>query len=227
MRYLFQHPHRSRGALEVVIEELFQTDGQVTTVLTTRKVVSLTVILEHPSRLAKAPQAHEQLDALIPRNCTVVIVMHDEQRSIDLVRVEDRRIFNVKLEASFVPKSASYAALAVLVLADSAASGTPADAAVGAGHIAYRGACAAADKHISAGNKIRHLISAPALALDSHPVAVYELELVAHGLGAGTDAVICALARMSGLVNDIRYKDYISIADVVCVIDYGTARGRI
>ena len=227
MRYLFQHPHRSRGTLEVVIEELFQTDGQVTTVLTTRKVVSLTVILEHPSRLAKAPQAHEQLDALIPRNCTVVIVMHDEQRGIDLVRVEDRRIFDVKLEAALVPERAADAALAVLVLADAAASGSPAYAAVRAGHIAYRGACAAADKHIGAGYKIRHLISAPALALDSHPLAVDEAELVAHGLGAGTDAVICALARMSGLVNDIRYKDYISIADVVCVIDYGTARGRI
>ena len=189
--------------------------------------MSLTVILEHPGRLAKAPQAHEQLDALIPRNCTVVIVMHDEQRGIDLVRVEDRRIFDVKLEAALVPERAADAALAVLVLADAAASGSPAYAAVRAGHIAYRGACAAADKHISAGYKICHLIAAPALALDSHPLAVDEAELVAHGLGAGTDAVICALARMSGLVNDIRYKDYISIADVVCVIDYGTARGRI
>lgn len=220
MRYLFQHPHRSRGALEVVIEELFQTDGQVTTVLTTRKVVSLTVILEHPSRLAKAPQAHEQLDALIPRNCTVVIVMHDEQRSIDLVRVEDRRILDVKLKASFVPKSAADAALAVLVLADSAASGTPADAAVGAGHIAYRGACAAADKHIGAGYKIRHLISAPALALDSHPLAVDEAELVAHGLGSRADAVECAFARMSCLIDNVRDKDHISVADVICVIDH-------
>ena len=84
----FFHPLWHRSTLEIVIEELHETDLEVEAVSHTHWSVRFACVVEQPARLAKAFHCHEILDTLIPRHMTIGVVVHDEDWGLHLVHIE-------------------------------------------------------------------------------------------------------------------------------------------
>ena len=183
------------------------------------------VILKQPGRLPEPSQRHKELYALIPGNRSVVVVVHYEYGGLDIGCEEHRRVLDVQIQPSFVPKALAYAALSIFILGNAAVSRLPAYASVGTGHIPHRGSCAGCGEHIGTGHQICCLVSSPALSLDGHLAAVDEGELLTHRLRSGTDAVVCAFARMSRSIHHVGNKYHIAVAHKHGNIDDGAAGG--
>ncbi len=211
------HPHGHRRAFQVVVEELLQTDGDVLAVLACADIVRLAVVLQHPYGLLQAAQRHEHLDALIPRHCAVLVVVHDEQRRIDAVSVEHRGVGDVELRC--FPQVAAYARLSALILRLARFARTPSYAAESGGHVCHRRARAGASEHVGARNKERCLVAAPALSVDADAVTIYPRVFLAEVFHAGAYIVVCTFARYAGGVFHVGNEHHISTADVERVVD--------
>ena len=219
------HPCRHGFALEVMVEELLQADGEVLGVAPLAEVVGLVVVFEQPGGMAEAAQGHEEFDALVPRHCTVVVVVHDKDGRGDVLGVEYRGILDIEVQAALVPEGRAYAALAVLILHGADKAGLPAYASVRAGHVADGGSGPSRGEHVGARHEVRSLVSSPALALDGHAVLVDEGELLAHGFGAGADAVVRALSRVSVHIDDVGDEHHVAAAGVEREVHRRAARG--
>ncbi len=204
-----------------MVEELLKPAGQVLAIAALAKIMSLVVVLEQPCRLAKAAKVAEELDSLIPRNCTIGIIVHDKNRSGNLVYEEYRRILYIKVKTTLIPQRLADTALTVLILHCTGHTTLPTDTAVSTGHVAHRSTCASGTEHIGTGNKVCGLIATPALALDSHMLLVDNRELLAHGLSSGANTIISALAGMTGFINDIRDKYSVTVTYI-----HGYIHGR-
>ena len=99
-----------------MVEELLEPPGEVLAVAPLNEVMCLVVIFKEPARLAEAAEVGEIFNSLVPRNCSVVVIVHDQEGSLDLVCVEDGGVLDVEVEAAFVPEGLADSALAVLVL---------------------------------------------------------------------------------------------------------------
>ena len=97
-----------------MVEELLETYCYILAVTAFAQVMCLSVILEHPDRLSEASQSHEHLYTLIPRYRSVLVIMHDQQRRLDAVGVENRGVGDIEFRR--LPKVASDSALAHLIL---------------------------------------------------------------------------------------------------------------
>ena len=83
-----------------MVEELLEPDGQVLAVAALAEVVGLVVVFQQPGGLAQAAQAHEHLDALVPRNGTVVVIVHDKHRSGDVLSMEDGGVLDIEFKVT-------------------------------------------------------------------------------------------------------------------------------
>ena len=193
-----------------MVEELLEPPGEVLAVAALYKVVGLVVIFKKPARLSETAKVGEIFDALVPWNGPVVVIVHDQEGSLDFVGMEDGGVLDVKVETSFVPEGLPDTALAMFVLSGAGHSGFPSDAAVGRCHVAYRGSGARRREHISTRDKPGGLVASPALSLDGHPALVGEGILLAKCLGTGADAVVGALAGVAVLLDDVRYEHYVT-----------------
>ena len=196
-RYAILHPCRFRSALQVMVEKLLEPDRKILGIAPLGQVMRLVVVLEQPGRLAESAQRHEEFDALVPRNRPIIVIVHDQDGGPDIRCEEDRRILDVEIKTALIPKRLADAALTIFILGDAAVAGLPADAAIGACHVAYRSTGARRGEHVGTGHKVGSLIASPALTLDGHTAPVDERELPAHCLGPGADAVVGTLARMA------------------------------
>ena len=167
------------------------------------------VVLEQPCRLVEPAEIREELDALIPRNGSVSVVVHDEHRCLHLVNMEHRRVLDVKVKRPRLPHALSDTALAMLILAGAGDARAPTDATVGRCHIPDRCSGTGGGEHIRTCYEPGCLVAAPALALDRHPALVGDGIFLAKGLGSGADAVVGALARVSYLIYYVRNEDYV------------------
>src|SRR5690554_8218799 len=149
--------------------------------------------------------------------------MHDQQRGVDLVGKEDRRVLDVQLER--VAHGGPDTRLCLLVLKLAAAAGLPTDTAVRAGHVRYRGTRACGLKHVGPGYQVSHLVAAPALSLYGHVLRVYPF-VSSESLGARYHRVVGVLARLSHRVMDVRSENDIAPAHEEGDVDDGSARCR-
>lgn len=92
-----------------MVEELLETDRDVLAVAALFQVVCFAIVLEHPDWFLKAAESHEHFDALIPRHCSVVIIVHYQERCFDTIGVENRGVRDIKLRG--IPKVSSNTAL--------------------------------------------------------------------------------------------------------------------
>ena len=167
------------------------------------------VVLEQPCRLVEPAEIREELDALVPRNSAVRVVVHDEDRSLHLIDVEHRRVLDVEVECARLPHTLADPALTVLILSGAGDARAPTDATVGRCHIPDRCSGTGGGEHIRTCYEPGCLVAAPALALDRHPALVGDGIFLAKGLGSGADAVVGALARVSYLIYYVRNEDYV------------------
>ena len=190
-----------------MVEELLQADRQVLAVAAFAEVVGLVVVLEEPGGLAQAAEAHEHLDALVPRNGAVIVVVHDQDGRLDVREAEEGRVLHVEFEAA--PEILADAGLRLLVLELAAHAGFPADAAVGRCHVGHRRPGARRLEDVRARDQERDLVAAPTLALDGHVVLVNPREL-GEALSTGHNAVVGTLAGDSASVNDVRDEHHVT-----------------
>ena len=119
-----------------MVEELRKTDTQVLAIATFHEVVLFVVVLEHPSLLAQTAETYEELDTLVPRHCTVLVVMHNQDRSLYVRYEEKRRVFNIEVEC--FPQCLADTALTLFVLYLTSDTASPTDTAISTGHVRYR-----------------------------------------------------------------------------------------
>ena len=93
----------------------------------------LVIVLEKPCNLAAAAQCGKELNALVPRNCSVLVVVHNEYRGLHIRYKEQWRVLVV--EVITAPEIFANTALSLLILYLTGNSAAPADTAVCTGHI--------------------------------------------------------------------------------------------
>ena len=146
-----------------------------------------------------------------PRHRPVVVVVHHEHRGADLVGIEQRRVVQV-LGGGF-PERAADATLRPFVLEHPAHAGLPADAAVGARHVADRGARLGRGEEVGLRDHVGDLVAAPGMTLDADPVAVH-VPLAQDAEHPRHDRIQGALAGVADLVGNIGDEHYVAATDV-------------
>ena len=170
-RHTFLHPLRHRFALHEVGDELLHTNLDVELIRSLGRPVWFASIVQHPCRLAETLQCHEVFDTLIPRHMTVLIVMHNQNRSLYLIHQEQRRVFVVT--AWVIPWSGAQTALGMFVLERTCQARTPTDTTVSTEHIHYRSTRFDSSEQTGTGCQISYLITAPAMTLRTNLLFVY------------------------------------------------------
>ena len=206
-----------------MVEELRQTDAQVLAVAALAQVVRFVVVLQHPGLFAQTAETVVEFDALPPRHGAVGVVVHDQHGCRHVGHVEQRGVLHIEVEA--FPEVLADTALAFLILAGTGDAALPADAAVGAGHVAHRSAGTGRLEAVGLGDQVGHLVTAPALALDGHVVPIDPRVLAEH-VHTRHQALEAALARMSVGIDQVGDKDQIAVAHEIRDIDGRSARGR-
>src|SRR5262245_27247520 len=97
-----------------MIEELLHPNRKVATVFFLDDAMRLVVVVEKPAGTLQPAEGHKELNALIPRNSAVLIVMEDQQGRLDAIGKKERGVLNEGL-TSF-PEILPDAALRALVL---------------------------------------------------------------------------------------------------------------
>lgn len=166
----FAHPFRHGFALEVMVKELSESNGEVFSVLPLDQVVVFLVVDKEPARFVESPEGGEVLDALSVGDGTVLIVVHDQEGRFDFIGEKDRAVFPVAHGVFPHGSTDSALTLFVLELADEARS--VADSAVCAEHVADGGSGSGGGEHFGFGDEVSGLVAAPALALDSDSFGV-------------------------------------------------------
>ncbi len=145
-----------------------------------------------------------------------------EVRRLHLLDPEDRRVLD-ELQRR-VPRRRADAALRLLVLERARHAGAPADAAVGADHVRHRRAGLHRGEHVGPRDQVRDLVAAPRVPLDADPLRIDEA-LRDDGVDRGDDALLGALARIAGVVDDVGHQHDVAVADVAGDVD-ARARAR-
>ncbi len=171
-RHAFLQPDRRRCPFQIMIEELLHANLPVLFVVEFGRPVRLVVVVDQPDRFTQAPERHKKLDALVPGHMAVVVVVHDEQRRLDFIRPEDRRVFHVA--HGVFPQRTANAALSALVLKHPAPARSPADAAISAGHVRDRRAGFGSFENIRPGHHKGDLIPAPTVPLHPDVFFIYK-----------------------------------------------------
>jgi hypothetical protein len=96
----------------MVVEELLHPHGVILLVGGLLEAVVLPDVLEHDDRLLQTPEGVVVLDALVPVDGPVLVVVEDDQGRVDLLGVVDRRVALIGLEV--VPVAAREPPLAAL-----------------------------------------------------------------------------------------------------------------
>ena len=190
--------------------------GVVALVGSAAEVVGFAVVGEHPCGFVEAAEGEEELDALIPRDGVVGVVVEDEERGLDAVDLEDGRVVD---EAEWVlPGRAADAALGLFVLELARAAGAPADAVVGGDHVDDGCAVFCGFEARGLGDHVGDLVAAPAVALDADVLFVDEAAR-GDGVDSAEDAFERALAGVAGGVDDVGREDEVAVRDVVADVD--------
>ena len=174
------------------------------------------VVGVHPGGFAEAAESEEELDALVPGDGVVGVVVEDEERGLDAVDVEDGRVVDVA--DGILPDGAADAALGFFVLKLAGTAAAPADAVVGGDHVGDRCAVFRGFEAVGLGDHVRDLIAAPTVTLDADVLLVDEAA-GGDGVDAAEDAFECALAGVAGGVDDVGREDEVAVADVVGDVD--------
>ena len=146
--------------------------------------------------------------------------MQNEKRRLHLRDVENRRVVEVGLRR--VREFFSDTALRLLVLELPRQPGAPADAGVGARHIADGRSRFRTAKPIRLRDHVGDLVAAPRVALNADGLLVDEAQLH-DGSDRGQHAAQRTLARLAGLVDDVGREDDVAVARVKRNVD---ARAR-
>ena len=85
-------------AHEIVVEKLAHTDGVIFLVWDLAETVVFPLVLEHHHGFAEPPQCIEIFDALVPVHGSVLVVVQDDRRGLDVFCIVDRRIACVGVE---------------------------------------------------------------------------------------------------------------------------------
>ena len=75
-------------------------------------------------------------------------------------------------------------------------------------------------EHVGARDQVRDLVAAPRVPLDADPLRIDEA-LRDDGVDGGDDALLGALARIAGVVDDVRHQHDVAVADVAGDVDAG------
>ena len=130
------HPFRHRFSFQEVIEELLQANLEVKLIRRLGRPMRFTGIIQHPCRLAQTLQCYKILDTLVPGHVTVLVIMHNQNRSFHLVHQEQWRVFII---ATWVtPQRSAQTALRMFVLERAGQSRSPADTTICTEHIHHR-----------------------------------------------------------------------------------------
>ena len=121
--------------------------------------VGLAVVVEHPGRLLEPAQRHDELDSLVPGNRTILVVVENQQRRLDLVGPENRRVLHVS-QRNF-PQAGTQATLGLLVLKLPHHAALPTDTSVSAGHVGHRRASLGGGEDIRLRHHVGNLVTAP------------------------------------------------------------------
>src|SRR5688572_5044683 len=217
------HPGGGGGVLQEVVEELVHALGEVLLVGAAAETVQLVVVVEEVDLLAVAAQGEEELDGLRPWHDVVVVVVHDQERCLDLVGLEDRRVFDVEL-GRLLQRGAD-AALVLLVLELARTAGAVAHGRGGAGHVADDRTGLGGAEAIRLRDDVARLVAAPRMALEADALLV-DVALGDDGVGRGHDAAIRTLAGMAGRVDDVRHEHDVAVARVESRVDDDGRCGR-
>ena len=132
----------------------------------------IAVVVQHPSWFLQTPQCDEEFDPLIPRDRPVFVVVQDQQRCVDFVSKKQGRIGDVFLSRG--PQVFADSALSPLVLKHSTHPAAPANATVGAGHVAHRSSGFGTCEAIGLCDQVSRLVSAPTVPLHANPIFIHE-----------------------------------------------------
>src|SRR5690606_9062116 len=114
-------------------------------------------------------------------------------------------------EVEVVPERNANAALCALILELSIQSGLPAYATVGGRHVDHGCSRPGCRIHIRAGDEVRHLVAAPALALYGEFRAVYPRHF-SQLFHARIDVFLGGSAGIADFVSNVRRKNDVSVA---------------
>jgi hypothetical protein len=151
----------------------------------------------------------------------ICVIVHNKQRSINLVNKKDRGIFN-KPDGIF-PESPPNSALRMLILKHPAQAGPPTNPTVCADHVGHRRTCFSSGKHVSLCNKISNLVSSPAVPLHTDMIFVNKSLFDQFG-DAWDDRIIATFSGVTNAIMYIRVKNNITVTDVKGIIDGGALR---
>src|SRR5690606_33396733 len=168
--YAVFDPWRGGLAFKEMVEELQFAPLDVFSVLAVHEVMCLTIIVKEPYRLLQSAECCKHFDALVPRNGSVGVVMHDDPRRRRIRQVEQRGVFDIQF--GILPKRSSNPALRPFVLELPAHSALPADAAICGGHVYHGRTRPCGSVHIGTCDQVCHLVPTPALSLDAQLIAV-------------------------------------------------------
>ena len=183
----------------------------------------IAVVDDHVGLLLQATHRDVELDALIPRYGTVVVVGHEEHRRRDAIKLEQRRILHEALW--ILPERSTDAALRMLVLERARHARGPANSAIGRRHVHDGGVRHGGGEHVGHRDEIRRLVSAPRLSGDADPLGIDEA-LGDEGLHPRDNRLGRARARLPIGVHDVGLEHDVAEAVVHQRIDGIASRGR-
>ena len=208
-----------------MVEELRETDAQVLAISSFHKVVLFVVVLEQPSLLAQTTETYKHFDTLIPRHCTVLVVVHNQYRSAYVRQEEEWRVFVIEVEC--FPQRLTDTALSLFVLYLASDTASPTDTTVCTGHVRYRSTCTSRLELVGLGNHVSHLVATPTLTLDSHVFAINPWISLFEHFHTWHDRLHRALSRMTICEVYVWYEYYIAITYKVWDVHSRTARCRV
>ncbi len=202
--------------LQVVIEKLLHSPGEIDSVLFLTEAVRFAIVVQHPNGLLQAAHRQKQLDSLVPRHRAVLIVVQHQQGRLDLVSEKHRRIFEVKIPCS--PQSVPDTTLSFLILKHSAHARPPANAAIRAGHVRHRRTGFGTGEDVRHRDQVGDLIPSPAMPLNTDAIGIHESE-IDDRLDARQDRVGSAAPWETGFIGNVRHKQDIPPAHIETEID--------